>query len=466
MTFQSTLSSRRATLTLDASQYDRKISIHALLTESDYCAPPPERIQSSFQSTLSSRRATPPRCSSCMMVVFQSTLSSRRATGRCGERGCIPFHFNPRSPHGERLSPISRLPARDPNFNPRSPHGERPAPPLMRTLNHRTFQSTLSSRRATCAAKSFAPPQNLFQSTLSSRRATMAGPKLLATTAHFNPRSPHGERRAVRRCQKISESISIHALLTESDLKCISLRNSIGEFQSTLSSRRATCGYDSTLCHRRFQSTLSSRRATIAWASSASLVAFQSTLSSRRATGIPHFSKTFLRYFNPRSPHGERRAQIQHGLADRHISIHALLTESDDLSRAISPSLEDFNPRSPHGERPLFGGNTAFLRNFNPRSPHGERPDKLGRCLVFSYDFNPRSPHGERPPSARRGSEEMSISIHALLTESDRFRRGQLDHHRHFNPRSPHGERPRSVPHSEQRFVFQSTLSSRRATTL
>ena len=81
----------------------------------------------------------------------------------------------------------------------------------------------------------------------------------------------------------------------------------------------------------------------------------------------------------------------------------------------------------------------------------------------------------------------MSISIHALLTESDRFRRGQLDHHRHFNPRSPHGERLHYSNRVEQlRRIsihalltesdynqyavidrieeFQSTLSSRRAT--
>ena len=77
-------------------------------------------------------------------------------------------------------------------------------------------------------------------------------------------------------------------------------------------------------------------------------------------------------YFNPRSPHGERRKMCLRG-----------------------GQVVNFNPRSPHGERPL-----SFLRrvdadDFNPRSPHGER-----RCRLSAHpaqaDFNPRSPHGER----------------------------------------------------------------------
>ena len=80
-------------------------------------------------------------------------------------------------------------------------------------------------------------------------------------------------------------------------------------------------------------------------------MAFQSTLSSRRATSFRFAPSLFICYFNPRSPHGERRTAnqsyvvtvtFQSTLSSRRatsshctvlckhrISIHALLTESD-----------------------------------------------------------------------------------------------------------------------------------------
>ena len=79
-------------------------------------------------------------------------------------------------------------------------------------------------------------------------------------------------------------------------------------------------------------------------------------------------------------------------------------------------------------------------------------------------DFNPRSPHGERPHTHAVQQLGIPISIHALLTESDREGYGgrSLDHN--FNPRSPHGERHGTAHLGPYSFGFQSTLSSRRAT--
>ena len=60
----------------------------------------------------------------------------------------------------------------------------------------------------------------------------------------------------------------------------------------------------------------------------------------------------------------------------------------------------------------------AFLYNFYPRSPCGERP----LCNVVVIDqchFYPRSPCGERRRVMRRPCGLLSISIHALLAESD-----------------------------------------------
>ena len=85
---------------------------------------------------------------------------------------------------------------------------------------------------------------------------------------------------------------------------------------------------------------------------------------------------------------------------DRHktaISIHALLAESDAGKHAQPPTQQDFYPRSPCGER--LREPTAL------RTPH--------------QNFYPRSPCGERriDPDQVPG---YTISIHALLAESDR----------------------------------------------
>ena len=65
----------------------KKISIHALLTESD-----PNALATMFTQTQ-----------------FQSTLSSRRATSSPSVRLSNVSHFNPRSPHGERLRGVHKI---------------------------------------------------------------------------------------------------------------------------------------------------------------------------------------------------------------------------------------------------------------------------------------------------------------------------------------------------------------------
>ena len=134
-------------------------------------------------------------------------------------------------------------------------------------------------------------------------------PPMLCCPTNFNPRSPHGERpwRGVRRRRGFR--ISIHALLTESDGSDAADALLSDEFQSTLSSRRATRLIGSMTIHlMEFQSTLSSRRATPSRPLTIDdLNKFQSTLSSRRATCLTSCILRLLHDFNPRSPHGERR---------------------------------------------------------------------------------------------------------------------------------------------------------------
>ena len=168
--------------------------------------------------------------------------------------------------------------------------------------------------------------------------------------------------------------------------------------------------------------------------------------------------------FYPRSPCGERRmfASLFCGVflflstlslrratsallaihAESHISIHALLAESDFLILSYEKA----------------------TKNFYPRSPCGERPDDLGDRLG-----------------------NYCISIHALLAESDPYltnyhftgilflstlslRRATTTHARiaytapHFYPRSPCGERLKNPEAVSKYMIFLSTLSLRRAT--
>ena len=59
------------------------------------------------------------------------------------------------------------------------------------------------------------------------------------------------------------------------------------------------------------------------------------------------------------------------------ISIHAPRTGSDAEVIGTAPYELDFNPRSPHGERRATGVTGTGAKHFNPRSPHGERQRKV-----------------------------------------------------------------------------------------
>ena len=102
------------------------------------------------------------------------------------------------------------------------------------------------------------------------------------------------------------------------------------------------------------------------------------------------------------------------------ISIHALLAESDRYSLRYSASDRHFYPRSPCGERrPRLYGIVRHIY-FYPRSPCGERLHIVGGAGNNTIHFYPRSPCGERRRSKTHDRHKTTISIHALLAESDR----------------------------------------------
>ena len=170
------------------------------------------------------------------------------------------------------------------------------------------------------------------------------------------------------------------------------------------------------------------------------------------------------RYFNPRSPHGERL--IDEGYCGEIVVFQSTLPargatswRKSAVGRAAFQStlpargattrllrrfcrVNDFNPRSPHGERRSCSITaTLTTRYFNPRSPHGERRNPAAGGEA-AQDFNPRSPHGERHCIC--GQAEAKAAFQSTLPA-----RGATAIHKHcmdcsgdFNPRSPHGERP------------------------
>ena len=184
----------------------------------------------------------------------------------------------------------------------------------------------------------------------------------------------------------------------------------------------------------------------------------------RRATRHTRALYFAFRYFNPRSPWGERLAYDDFkGLLD--IFQSTLSVRRATYRRAL-PVLNHsyFNPRSPWGERRLVRLKMLLAGvNFNPRSPWGERlfnPRPINRHIIFQSTLSVRRATHilldlltvalfQSTLSVRRATRDFlklpdvfKISIHALREESDAIKMSRI------------------VGIS----IFQSTLSVRRAT--
>ena len=193
--FLSTLSLRRATRSasafLPASRFLSTLSLRR--ATGDFLMQPYLNI---FLSTLSLRRATRYASQTAAHMIFLSTLSLRRATNTFRPSTSFTRYFYPRSPCGERHAVAQHGYNLNCNFYPRSPCGERRGTDRGVSIRY-GFLSTLSLRRATQIVLTLVSKLNEFLSTLSLRRATIA------------------------RClQGWHKPISIHALLAESDLLC------------------------------------------------------------------------------------------------------------------------------------------------------------------------------------------------------------------------------------------------------
>ena len=173
--FLSTLSLRRATQVARIGVNKRRISIHALLAESDVNDRDNVRCHSQFLSTLSLRRAT----------LFGHNVI----------RAFVNFY--PRSPCGERPKAVHDL------------------------IGGFDISIHALLAESDLAGSGKADVAIVFLSTLSLRRATSLHGKHKLPFADFYPRSPCGERLPVRHQAPRKLWISIHALLAESDVTTV-----------------------------------------------------------------------------------------------------------------------------------------------------------------------------------------------------------------------------------------------------
>ena len=237
-------------------------------------------------------------------------------------------YFYPRSPCGERLNTADKE-ARKRLISIHALLAESDYTMTTTICIAWKFLSTLSLRRATCRPKHSANPKD-----------------------YFYPRSPCGERPIKGKPASPVVSISIHALLAESDPPRVVREPARTRFLSTLSLRRATPAEHHANSQQEFLSTLSLRRATL--------------------------------YRPP-------------PLTSRAISIHALLAESDLLSCSVKTMSALFLSTLSLRRATGFGfARLVACANFYPRSPCGERRPHCYKQTAYFFYFYPRSPCGER----------------------------------------------------------------------
>ena len=348
------------------------ISIHALLAESD--------------------AGKPGRCRTAGISIHALLAESDHCMSRCTVAGSC--HFYPRSPCGERLSPILIL-----GLLPR-------------------FLSTLSLRRATpkntpphtpkaaisihalLAESDAAPQQENGQAATISIHALLAesdpaGAGCPAQIQHFYPRSPCGERLGT--------------------LRTVSVRKI---FLSTLSLRRAT-HYDNYNLHCVEISihALLAESDCVSWTAPSLLLRFLSTLSLRRAT-TPDIPKEQKQNISIHALLAESDVKLFRQNYDCFISIHALLAESDK----IIPGAQRQPPISIHAllaesDTSLVVIGTNCIISIHALLAESDVINNVinGINKIFLSTLSLRRATKLKTPCVKLSI----ISIHALLAESD-----------------------------------------------
>ena len=193
-------------------------------------------------------------------------------------------------------------------------------------------------------------------------------------------------------------------------------------------------------------------------------------------------------YFYPRSPCGERPHKPRQQEHQQHISIHALLAESDLFAVVVDVDYVGISIHALLAESdcaPSANGGAASISihallaesdqltpifappkwHFYPRSPCGERPHPIG-VLITVIEISIHALLAESDPKmSDHPHNTKNISIHALLAESDPGYRSVSKYHQLFlSTLSLRRATRRKTTDMTQRRIFLSTLSLRRAT--
>ena len=138
----------------------------------------------------------------------------------------------------------------------------------------------------------------------------------------------------------------------------------------------------------------------------------------RGATALPNACPPSMRYFNPRSPCGERPFIPELELVTELISIHAPRAGSDNtaLERILNHLISIHAPRAGSDARPTENTAPYFISIHAPRAGSDGWHSRVGRLIykfqstlpvrgatagsasttTIASNFNPRSPCGER----------------------------------------------------------------------
>ena len=156
--------------------------------------------------------------------------------------------------------------------------------------------------------------------------------------------------------------------------------------------------------------------------------------------GSPQGFFDVYNHFNPRSPRGERRRQRVRHDRTRRISIHAPPEGSDWHSIIDEMEFTHFNPRSPRGERRIQSGEGLGAQEFQSTlPPRGATKEIMqeGFIMAFQSTLPPRG----ATQAYTEPYECTDISIHAPPEGSDQVLLRPVCPEPDFNPRSPRGER-------------------------
>ena len=147
-----------------------------------------------FQPTLPARGATNCKRIPVTHGIFQPTLPARGATLQTPR--CKFFcYFNPRSPHGERQESGEQI-AAGIGISTHAPRTGSDAVAKTWKENHSRISTHAPRTGSDCGIHAFSSLKYTFQPTLPARGATFLDfVSSQSTMHHFNPRSPHGERR-------------------------------------------------------------------------------------------------------------------------------------------------------------------------------------------------------------------------------------------------------------------------------